>query len=1536
MLTGFSITQLRQINPDVTKCYGIAVAWELKVIASSVTKDQYLEQMAAKMREITAKRQQAVGGMNMPGNMGMMPNNMMNMPHGMMNMPNMQGMQNNNGMGNMQNMHNMQNMQNNGMGNMNFQNGGNMSMQGGRMQQGQNPMAQLQRQMQASPLPMQQQPQQPQQPGTLDPSTLQMSQQGNQQQQPSNQQSQNMGQPTQPQQPTMSQNGQVKPGAALQQEIAQLARQYSDNMRPEQKAEVRARFTATLNDAQKAQLAAQGTDPLIRFVFQRAQSDVMKRRQQMGTMQSKPDLNNGNMNNGNMNNGNMNQMGNVPPRPPSQNAGQNIDFSSIMGQQANAMKLQDAGEQVVPASNNNNGNNGNNGNMNFGNGMNMPQNVNPQMLGNNNQGQQGGNPQMSQNQMQLIMMQQRANQERMNKQLQAQQHAMASRQQHSQLQGQPGGLHTPNGFGGSTNGQVNSPAMSMLNRPIVPPGQTTPGTPQPNRQQTMPSTPMNNGVSQLQQHHQNMLNQNNQQQQQQQQQMNQTGQNSTLNVQQLSQQQFQELLQRVPPQFRQKLGQMPQHEARDMLQKFHAQSVRQRQQQQNQQGMPNNMMNGMNVGPSQQGNQQQPGSMPQQNMSNAIPGFNSQPPPNQINMDPAAQLQQRIQREQQVKLRSQAMDIRPFPKPVLTQLGIAVPPNVQLWGHLKQHVLQNSPQGTIDKVNQQQAIWFQSNPQEYQVAMAAMMARIKMNSATQQGQQGQPGQNQQTQQNGAVPPPASMQDRPAPPAQMVPPAPMMQSQGQSMPPSDQGPRPMPNMPTVSPHDLAMFRSKVPQAGGMSDDQIRQVLIRQKLEKMRQQHQLQRQSLQTAQMQKPPGPTDGNNNSAGIGMPQQSTPQPPPAQASVGQPKAQKQGSNDVVEISSMPVSQTAPQAPPMQASQSQNQGQQSQQPFKPLNKDQIQQLSEKDRQTYLQKMQRTVQMENLRKAQGQMGVANGQAGQQPGQQQRSQMSPAHAERIKSLQAEVTRTFKRGNPVQCDATTLEKAKIMLKKLYHPLHQISHTFPAALNLGFDDNVVKRLMRAILLITSNVMDSSGNLKDYLSVSPEELADTERLVAGYMTELKRRKEQSDSMRQAASMQTQGAKPAPGTSSAGMARTASQQNHVRKALASNKAPPAPTDNKTFDWAAPSPHGVPKYEPGRNELTPDKLKFPPQKKRKTDQAGSQASTPAAQAGTPAAGAGASPALTNGKMQSPDQARKTPAQIKAEADKAAERKKFVCTDNMCEAALHGFDTEEQLKQHQEAQHKAVEDPLQFLLDNAATALGVDQDGKPLQRSQLIASTVKATAAPKNKEGQKKPDAGSKDAPKRAVSLSEAMAQKLGVPAAAEPLVEEVKIEEDFVGPFLLPTEIHQPGVFDSTPYVLGQMLADGWLEDPDHMGVFYLRPGAHDQGSSPSLTPSEASQGSQNSDISQSDAVNFNLWLENMDADMLGDSKQGVPEGMVPLFEQMENINMMKEREDVHMSNTDDDKTDGDASKKRKAPQTWQPPVADFMQSFFDEANLDFS
>lgn len=1508
------VTALRQINTDVNRCINIAEEWEKRVLTQVQNKEQYTEKMNEKMKEIQSRRQQQAATMNLGGG-GMMPQNMMNMQHGMQN---------------------MQNMQNNGMGNMGFPTG---QMNG---TPGQNSVfpPQLQRQMQPSPLPMQPQQQQQQQPATMDPSALQMSSQHLQNQQQSQGLGQVNSQSNQSQGLNMGQRPQPQQHPMLQQAVEAAKTMYA-RMDENTRSALREKFANSLPEEQRALMRSKGQDPLLRLLVTRAQTQMAQKQQQ---------------NNGSMNNG-MQMVNNQPQRPPSQAEGPGIDFSGILGQQANALKLQESGEQVVPASNNNN-------NMGLGNQMNMPQNINPQMLANQNGANQGQNA--NQNAQMQYYLQQRneaQNRERMQKQLmaqqQAQQHAMV--RGHSQLQGQPGGLHTPNAFAGNATGQVNSPAMSMLNRPIVPPGQGTPGTPQPNRQQqqqAMPSTPMN-GVSQLAQHHQSMVNQNNPQQQ--------PGPNGPASLPP----HVMALLQRVPEQHREKLSRMPPAQIQAVLEKFKTPGAGNRPP--GMPGMPNNAAQQQHQlqhqqhqqqQQSQQANQPMP-NMLQHQMGNAVPGFNSQPPPNQVQMDGQAQMR-RLQHQQNMaqRLRTQLIEQRPFPRELLTQLSIAVPQGITTWGPLKNHIAQSAnvlPAGTAQKVAELQNRWFQGRPQEVQQIVEQVNGIMASRMIHQNGQTPFPGPQQPI--NGGLQQAMAAPDRPAPPAQMVPPAPMMQPPNQGAANDVNQVPPRPPFPPPGPQEILIFRSKVPQAQNMSDDQIGQLMIRQKLEKMRQMRQ--NTSMQAGQAPRLPGHM---NVGPQAGMPngnQQRPPQSAPGQGAASQQKPPQQANSDVVELSSQPVQQNAAPVPAMQGSQ----------PQPSLSgasrlAESMRNMTDDQKQTYLQKMQRMqqhLQMENLRKAQGQAGAGGNQQprpGQSVGQsQQQSGQFGSHdmQTKIQRLWQEVTAATHRGPFIQTDPSTQEKIKASLKKLWNPLKDLNRTLVVAMQLNFDDDMLKKIIRARVIVQQNWDEGKQNIRDgQPTVALEQLYHTERFVAGYMTEIKKRKEALDAQ------QVKGPprQPQPTAQPANMARTPSQ-SHARKPSSNNKAPPAPTDNnKTFEWgaAAPSPHGVPKYEPSRNELTTDKLKIPPAKKRKTEPNGSQASTPAAQAGSPAAGAGM--AALPGKAQSPDQTRKAQAQIKAEPDREAEQKKFRCTDTTCEASLKGFDTEDQLRDHESAHHQKIDNALEFLLDNAATTFGVDVNGNakqmlapaitnsPLAGKPRFATpqTVRKDEPSKQKSEQppkaisqnakdkatKKPgdvDYRQKDATKDE-SLRDGMMQKMDIMMPAEVTDQEANNTDKDASDsdwFVLGNELLSYGFDIAVDWNrIIDTCEEGWVETEPMSGLYELRPGWQDADSSPDLTPSEGSQSSSSSDISQSDAVRFCLNMEAWNDDLFGDGVTGAPQSLVPIYHQIKG--MLKDHDDIPMDDAEGEVKEGEPSnaeaKKRKAQEILSLPVADIWDDFY--------
>lgn len=1233
------VTQLRFLDPQINKCVNIAESWELKVIAQHPNKEGYFAEWDRKLMEITRKRQgqAATNGLGMPQ------------------MGNMHNMNQQNGMNGMNGMAGMNNMNFNGMG-MNMPNGGmgmpnqmNMGPQGGFPQQ-------LQRQMQPTPMPPQNQ--QPQN-GSIDPSAL------TQNPQMSNHMPNQMSQPT-PQQRQQAQQHQGvnpnqggPPNGPSENEVKQLAKRMFDATSDEQRKQMRVQVINSLNDQQKAQLQARGMDPLHKLFLQRAREQIVKQRQQQQ---------NAGMGMGGM--GNMPQ--NTQPGQP------NFDFSSIMGQQANAIKSQESGGEVVPASNNNNNSN------------------NAMQQGNNQQAmmnfkQNGGNQQMQQ--MQFAAMQEKQKREQMAKQNQlAQQQAMA---QQNQLRGQPGGLNAPNALNG---GQVNSPAMNMnmLNRPTFPPGQATPSTPHQNQGMQNHSQTPSTGATQLQQHHQNMLNQN---------QMGLDG----------AQRQF---LNNLPLEAQQKLAAMAPQDVNRLLQRYAAQR----------QGamMPpgaqrNNQNPGMPMGmggqPMQNHPQMGPGGMGHPGL-----GFNSQPPPNQQQgqAEPQPGMQQKLQHHQSAQLRQRAMDLKPFPKLVVSTLALAVPDFVNTWGKLRQHIAQNQsvlPQGLMERLTSMQNQWYESHPDDLKDAIEQLKRMVFAQSR--QGQAAAQGQQQ------GFPQGMQMPNGQAPQAQMVAPQAQMQPQPPAQAPENQ---------FISQENVNLVRTRIPAAKAMTDDQIREMMRKRRYGQQAQANPDMQQSLRNAQMnassqqQQRPQQMMGGGQQA----PQQPGPRPQQGQQAQGQKRG---NSDDVVEIPN-------PNAPTGSQQMQQNQQQRGMPPMPNVaglkTREELAAMPAEQRNHYLRRM---AEMQALRRAQIDIGAnqqqpQNAQQAQhapppqQPPQQQGrqpggpNQPSPELQQqllRIRQIYAEVQSSNPKGPDVQLDARSTQQARDLLKKLYPIAHTLDKTLIAGFR-AFGEDKVREAIKIKQIIIQNAADAEGNIQDYLGVSLETLKRSEQFIGGYLKELRARQQaqqqaqggQGQANAPGAAQQPQKQfQPQPGKQSAPAAPQKAQaqaqpplnrknsSQHARKA-SQNKAPPAPTENKTFDWASPTPHGVPKYDPGRTELTADKLKFPPQKKRKTTD--SQGSTPAAQTGTPGA-TGASPQVPGApKRESPEQMRKMPPQMPE-----PEKPRFACDDMFCQASAQGFESEELLRKHKEEEHKPIEDPFQFLMDtvdSGLTAMGMDQNGNAL--------------------------------------------------------------------------------------------------------------------------------------------------------------------------------------------------------------------------------------
>lgn len=1483
------------------KCINTAKEFEHKTIADSPDSQEYANRMKMKNEEAQARRQAQVNQMQQHGAFAGMPMNA--------------------------NAANFNTATDNNMGGMNVPNGG-MVMPNGQMGPNvgqQNPAfpAHLQRQMQPTPLP----PQQQQQQNLMDPSAFQQPQMPN------------AMQANGPPNPMMSQAlNQGLPGQASapqipNEDIMHMAKQMYDRVPEMQRNQVRLKILSTLPPEQVEQMSSQRGDPIMmRFFALRARDTLLKQR--MGQQQS---------------NGNM-QMGGNPNAGPMQQSGQmggNIDFSSIMGQQATALKLQESGEQVVPASNNPSFNLAGAGQ------VNMPQNINPQMLG-----QPGGTPQQPQgngsndlnNRMQHLKMQQE-HQQRI--QRQNAQNAMAQQQataQAAQLRGQPGGLNAPNALNGGPVGQINSPNFAMLNKPMVPPGQSDPSTPQQQKRQQggPPGTPQVNSVNQLQQHHQQMLSQ------------NQSGNPQA----QLHQAQLQQkLLQEVPQQYRDRLQHMPPQQIHDVLTRLQAQRLQ--------------AAAGMGAQPNMQvGGQAQQQQLPAQinfmppNMGPAVPGFSAQPPPpNQLAQQPPPQmsqmdalnLKQRSEQQQQ-QLKQRAADWWPFPRAVLANLGMSVPQNVQLWGQLRQHIIRNQtvlPGDMVQKVQAMQNQWFETHPED--VHKSVMQLRARLAAQPQQAGLQQPGGQQNAPQSaGGLPPRGVPNGQPAPPAQMVPPtAPMQQTpvqHPQQMPPQQgvqgQPPRQITNPQPPTQQEINDVRQRNPvQTQGMTDDQLRQTMWKKKVETNARQAQnqqmlLQQQALRQQQLQRaqPGAGQQQFNGQERVMQNQPSQPRGPPQQVQQTsqvngsvqvqgqkrqQPPAQSPASDEVMEIPNPNAQQTqmgAAQAPPMQRSQSQQRRQGPQENQKLLGAsavEQINRLPEPARTEAMERLKR--QMDALRRANQMNDVQQQQQpnGQQPNAQQQQQPAQHNNNagltngqaRVQALWNEVGPSVRvKGPAIKLDANSVEQAQVSLKKLWEPLRRVDATFIPFLNAGYDLERIKNMMRFKILVQQNAADEHGNIKDYLALTPQQLHQMLLVTNRYYSDMKIVKEQMDANQsrqlgqgQQARVQAQAPAPPqqqPARPGNGMAKaqqhtsaqqvpqlskTPHQPAHIRKVSSSSKAPPAPTENKSFDWGPPTstPDGVPKYEPGRSALTPDKLKFPPQKKRRTGQSDSPASTPAAQqSGTPGTTVSASPGVPGITATVAKVPGKSQQQIKEEVEEKQQQqqqKRYKCRDLWCEANIKGYETEEELKEHTDSEHGHVEDPLAFLLESAAGACDVDKDGKPLPaKKDLVAPKPRPRPGPMNaakKQGQTpnvKQEVATPPSQGKPGAVAKVPAQATEVAAPEKTLREALEDKIGFEHATGESTTVAPPQAAADSEDGLWQEVVRSTLQSVDvlddwtMLGQVHsdwgLRPEGVDSDGFSELTPSDASASSRDSDVSQTERMKINFeW------DPFGNGDTYVPE-----------------------------------------------------------------
>ncbi|QDS73668.1 hypothetical protein FKW77_002656 [Venturia effusa] len=1129
-----------------------------------------------------------------------------------------------------------------------------ISNQGNQFPQAFNP--QLAHPMQASPIPVNGQNPAMGMMGNANPNAqqAQMLQQQQQQQQQQAQQQQAQQQ---------QQQGQRAPSQADMAQIHMMAQRQMNAAPQEIKNKILQQFSA-LDPQKQAAVRAKFGDPVAAHFKQAAHQAFNRSRQ--AQMQ----------NQGGQNVMSNNMMGQQTPqqRPQQMANGQpgtamQSQDSNLLQQQQDAMNRATNGEPVVPASNNNNM--GQFGGLQMGLAQNAPL------------GAQGMN---FQNQQQMQALQNRQANFQLNPQAsaqmqariaqaQAQVRARAAAQQQQNVQGQPGGQPNQQMNGQRPIGtQPRQSPMPMLTQPVIPPGQQPGGTPQ-QRPQPTPQMPQQNGSDMFQamQSAQNRVNA--------------LGATNPLGGQN------QPILRilpgdlpaSMPENLKMQLQTMDEEHYKQALERIRTHS----------QSKPGTMVNGMPARQPGLGQTQMPGQ----------PGPAGLTPLQfQQRQAQAARAQSQMQQQQpngqqfpvmtpEIMAR---MDNAPFPKSILAANNITAPDHINSWMQLKTWIQQNAS-GTNINLKQ---------------LMALQVSQFQQNQMRLRQQQQQQQQNATAQMGGQPPNQLGIS-----PAQPAPTAPMVPN---GMTPQQQQARmgmngmmagmPRPNMPQLSAEDLQTLRIKAGVAPNITDDQLRQRFMQQRMEAQNKQNQarlVQQQVMQRGQQQIGAQAAQGQPGAPQAPAPQMSQVpmrqhQQNQQQNSNPQVNAQMQQNRQMQRPGQVQNGSATPQPPPKNLK-------------RPAPQDEVIDITDTPQ---------AVAMQQTNSQQQRPQFPNNQAAQnrpQPGQPPQKQ----HQEkRMAEMMAEVQGSTPRPAALQVDQETRQLMINKIQEFKQFINRIDQCIKMFFVMTNDEDHTKRYMKQRILLSYNFNFKDPNLTLVeqpslkLETLEQYLVSFRTVVASVMQKMKQNAtpqgqqlQQTGQNGQAGSPSVNGQKgnqpPQLNANNLKQLQQQQQMNVQQQRRASNKgnvAPPAPISGPgqgpiqfPFSNTALSPQGVPQYgsNPG---LTPDKLKIQPSRKKFKQ---SPVTTPN--------GTSTSPQIGN-KGSSPDLRRE--ALTKPEVPKPPQ---FRCTDRYCEQQERAFETEEELKEHSRIHAQPV-DSLKYANESLATALGFNADG-----------TVRQTAAAEVADG-----------------------------------------------------------------------------------------------------------------------------------------------------------------------------------------------------------------
>ncbi|GAP87421.2 putative C2H2 type zinc finger domain [Rosellinia necatrix] len=278
-------------------------------------------------------------------------------------------------------------------------------------------------------------------------------------------------------------------------------------------------------------------------------------------------------------------------------------------------------------------------------------------------------------------------------------------------------------------------------------------------------------------------------------------------------------------------------------------------------------------------------------------------------------------------------------------------------------------------------------------------------------------------------------------------------------------------------------------------------------------------------------------------------------------------------------------------------------------------------------------------------------------------------------------------------------------------------------FVDGEKMSIIKEKFSITSTDLD---NIKSLLESMTKD-------VATHFPQIRKNPSQQNPLESA---QSQGASARPGAPTAQTAplsaanlekqTQALSRIHQRNNSRAGQPPAAPTTAQPpFPFGVQSPDGQPTYA-GKPPLTQENLHLPARKKHKPEP------KPGTGSGQNGSSANASPQVP--KLPSPEM---TKRQAAVETRQTPAKPQFLCTDQYCDFRSIGFSTEDILRKHIDEEHtKPAEDPLKFAQEGLAEVLGLDVTGKAKkvaatggtgQSPNMKAETVNSREVPMKRQG-----------------------------------------------------------------------------------------------------------------------------------------------------------------------------------------------------------------